>query len=219
MFWCDCSLERRLTFSFLTSSTIIQDIRHLREAGLATFSYFYFDFRDSSKRDARSLLSSLLVQLCAQSDPFREVLSALYSEHYQGSQQPSDEALKQCLKKMLEIPGQGPVYLIIDALDECPNSSGFPTSREQVLELVQELVDFRLPHLHLCITSRPEVDIRATLESLATHNVSLHEQVGQNQDIINYINSIVHSDPKMRKWREEDKKLVIDTLSRKAGGM
>ena len=217
MFRCDCSLECGLTA--VTSSTIIQDIQHLREAGLATFAFFYFDFRDSSKRDTRSLLSSLLVQLCAQSDPFCEVLSALYSTHDRGSRQPSDDALKQCLKKMLEIPGQGPVYLIIDALDESPNSSGFPTSREQVLELVQELVDFHIPHLHLCVTSRPEVDIRATLESLAIYSVSLHEQVGQNRDIINYINSVVHSDPKMRKWREEDKKLVIDTLSRKAGGM
>jgi hypothetical protein len=68
---------------------------------------------------------------------------------------------------MLTLPDQGPVYLILDALDECPNTSGVPSSREQVLDLVKELVDLRLPSLHICVTSRPEVDIQDTLASLA----------------------------------------------------
>jgi hypothetical protein len=67
--------------------------------------------------------------------------------------------------------------------------------------------------------SRPEVDIRGALGALAVHNVSLNEQAGQNQDISDYIKSVVYSDPKMRRWREEDKQLVIKTLTEKAGGM
>jgi NACHT domain len=191
----------------------------LRNAGLATIAYFYFDFRDASKRDTRSLLSSVLVQICAQSDPFCEILADLYSKHDRGSRQPSVDALLQCLTEMLELPGQGPLYLIIDALDECPSSSGFPTQRERVLKVVQELVNVQLPSLHLCITSRPEIDIRAVLEPLAAHKISLHDESGQSQDIIDYIHSVVRSDLKMRKWREEDKILVIDTLTLKAGGM
>jgi NACHT domain len=203
----------------LESSTIIQEVQDMRDAGLATSAYFYFDFRDASKRDTRSLLSSLLIQICAQSDSFCDVLAALYSKHDRGSRQPSDDALFQCLKKMLELPGQGPLYLIIDALDECPNSSGFPTQRERVLKLVQELINVSLPCLHLCVTSRPEIDIRAVLQPLSVYSISLHNQSGQNQDILNYINWAVRSDQKMRRWREGDKTLVIDTLTRKAGGM
>jgi NACHT domain len=203
----------------MKSSTIIREVQDLHDAGLATFAYYYVDFRDASKRDTRSLLSSLLVQFCAQSDRFCEVLSDLYSKYDHGSRQPGDDVLLQCLKKMIELPEQGPLYLIIDALDECPNSSGFPTQREQALDILQELVNIRLPHLHLCVTSRPEIDIRAVLEPLAVHKISLHDESGQNQDIIDYINSVVRSDPKMRKWREEDKILVIDTLTLKAGGM
>jgi NACHT domain len=203
----------------MRSSTIIREAQDLRDAGLATFAYFYFDFRDASKRDARSLLSSLLVQICAQSDPSCEVLAALYSKYDLGSRQPSDDVLLQSLKNMLELPEQGPLYLIMDALDECPNSSGFPTQREQVLDIVQELVNIPLPCLHLCVTSRPEVDIRAVLAPLAVHSISLHDDSGQIQDIIDYIHSVVRSDLKMRKWREEDKILVIDTLTLKAGGM
>ena len=85
--------------------------------------------------------------------------------------------------------------------------------------VVQELVGLCLSHVHFCILSRPEVDIRNSLEALAVHNVSLHQQAGQNRYILDYIQSVVYSDPKMRRWREEDKQLVIKALIEKAGGM
>jgi hypothetical protein len=49
--------------------------------------------------------------------------------------------------------------------------------------------------------------------------VSLHNQSGQKKDIVDYINSVVYSDTKIRRWREEDRKLVIETLSERANGM
>ena len=124
-----------------------------------------------------------------------------------------------CLKDMLTLPGQGEIYIVVDALDECPNFSGYPLPRETILMVMQDLVNLPLPHVHLCITSRPEVDIRDSLEPSAVHNMSLQEQAGQNQDISDYIKSVVYSDAKMRRWRDEDKELVINTLTEKAGGM
>jgi hypothetical protein len=186
---------------------------------LATLAFFYFDFRDAAKQDVRSLLSSLLVQLSNRSDNFCTIVSEFYSAHDRGSEQPSEEALIKCLKDILTLLGQGEIYIVVDALDECPNFSGYPTPREQVLKILQELVDLRLPHVHFCIMSRTEVDIRDALEPLAVHNVSLHEQAGQNQDILDYIKFVIFSDPKMRRWRDEDKQLVFKTLTEKAGGM
>jgi hypothetical protein len=113
-----------------------------------------------------------------------------------------------------------PIYLIVDALDECPNDSGLPTAREEVLDLINDLVGLRLPNLHICVTSRPEIDIQTALEPLTTSlRVSLHNQNGQKEDIVDYVSSVVYSDKKMRRWREEDRKLVIDTLSERADGM
>jgi hypothetical protein len=201
------------------SSTIIQDVRDVCQTGLATLAFFYFDFRDAAKQDTRNFLSSLLIQLCQQSDKFSGLVLAHYSTHGNGSQQPSEDLLLACLKDMLSLPEQGEIYIVVDALDECPNFSGYPTPREQILIIVQEIVDLRLPHVHFCIMSRPEVDIRDALRALAVHNVSLHEQAGQNQDISDYIKSVVYSDPKMRRWREEDKQLVTKILTEKAGGM
>jgi hypothetical protein len=189
------------------------------EAGQATMGYFYFDFRDTNKQHCRDLVHSLLIQLSACSDPYCDILSRLYEAHKRGVKQPSEDALKQCLKEMLTLPGQHPVYIVIDALDECPNTSGMPSPREQVLVFMKGLVELSLPNLHLCVTSRPEIDIRHVLELLTSRRVSLHEQSRQKKDIIDYVTSVVQSDPKMRRWRDEDKNLVIETLSERADGM
>ena len=182
-------------------------------------AYFFFDFKDTGKQDSRALLSSLLIQLSDQSERFHDILHGLYSEHQGGSQQPSDASLMQCLKDMLAIMGQTPVYFIIDALDECPDDSGIPSAREEALELVKELVELHHPNLRLCITSRPEFDIRTTLEPLATLQVSLHDESGQKQDINLYVISVVRSDKKMARWRDDDKNMVIEKLTEKADGM
>ena len=125
----------------------------------------------------------------------------------------------ECLNAMLTLSGQGDIYIVVDALDECPNSFGCPTPREDVLRNIELLVGLRLPHIHFCVTSRPEVDIRDVLEVLAVHNVSLHEQAEQNQDIFEYIKSFISSDRQMQRLREEDRQLAIATLIKKAGGM
>jgi hypothetical protein len=106
----------------------------------------------------------------------------------------------------------------VDALDECPHTSGLQSSREKVLAFIQELVGLDLPNLRLCITSRPEVDIRDVLEPLTSMSsrVSVHDEDGQKDDIADYIRFIVYSDKKITRWREEDKELVIETFSNRA---
>ena len=183
--------------------------------------YFYFDFRDTDKQHWRDLVLSLLAQLATYSDPCLNILSLLYSDHKDGTRQPSDHSLTRCLKMILTLPDQRPIYLIIDALDECSNTSRIPSDRYRVLQLVKELIDLHLPNLHICATSRPEVDIREVLEPLTSRRVSLHDQSGQKKDIEDYVRSVVYSDsePVMRRWRKEDKELVIETLSEQADGM
>ncbi|KAI9432197.1 hypothetical protein H4582DRAFT_1821436, partial [Lactarius indigo] len=212
--------KRMFPSSLLSSSSvIIRDLEDVCNAGFASMAYFYFDFKDTAKQDSRALLSSLLIQLSDQSDVYCDILHTLYSTHRRGSVQPSDDALVQCLKTMLVALGATPIYLILDAVDECVNKSGMPSPREKVLRLVNELVGLKLSNLHLCITSRPEIDIRNALGPLAAHRISLHDESGQNADIANYVSSVVHSDSRMRRWRAEERDMVIGTLSAKADGM
>ena len=205
----------------LTSSTIIQDIKAMCEAENASMAYFYFDFRNAGKQGLQDLLRSLLIQLSAHSAPRCDFLSDLHSAHDNGKNQPGDRELAECMKRMLKLPDERPTYLIIDALDESPNSPGIPSPREKVLQLVEELVELSLPSLHICVTSRPEIDIRNVLEPLTSRRVSLHDQSGQKEDIADYVRSVVYSKSEqiMRRWRVEDKELVIESLSERADGM
>jgi hypothetical protein len=206
---------------FPVSSTIIQDIEAVCKAGNATMAYFYFDFRNAGKQGLQDLVRSLLTQLSAHSAPRCDNLSNLYSARDNGKNQPSDNDLTECLKKMIALPDQLPTYLIMDALDESPNAPGIPSPREKVLQLVEELVELCLPNLRICVTSRPEIDIRNVLEPLTPCRVSLHDQSGQKEDIADYVRSVVYSKSEqiMRRWRMEDKELVIQSLSERADGM
>jgi hypothetical protein len=184
-------------------------------------AYFYFDFRNANKQGLRDLIPSLLTQLSARSSECCDILFKLYSAHNNGKEQPSDIVLTECLKDMLTLPDRRPIYLIMDALDESPNTSGIPSPRERVLHLLKELVDLRLPDLQMCVTSRPEIDIQDVMVPLTSLRVSLHDQTGQKKDIADYVRSIVYSisEPIIRRWKKEDKDLVIETLSERADGM
>jgi len=205
----------------LISSAIIEDIKNTLEERSALVAYHYFDFKDASKRHLHGLLASILFQLCDSCDPFQSVLHKLYKTCRNGSERPRDAALVNCLKTMVELPGRPPIFFIIDALDECPNTTGTPSARDEVLDFVEDLVVSNHSHLFLCLTSRPEQDIQTVINPLtsASCRVALHDESGQKEDIYNYVRSFVSTDRAMRRWREEDKELVIKTLSERAGGM
>ena len=203
----------------LASSTIIEDIVLMQKSGLASLAIFYCDFKEDEKRGVRGLVSSMLVQLCHQSDAYCDILSKLYSEHKDGSESPSNDTLIRCLMDLVRVPRQAPIFLIVDALDECPNTPGLPSPREKLLSFLEHLIDAKFPNLRICATSRPEVDIKAILEPLTFRSVSLHDERGQQDDIENYIKWVVNTHGGMRRWKLEQKQQVIDVLVGKADGM
>jgi hypothetical protein len=193
----------------------------VRDSKPALLAYHYFNYNDTAKNDLHGLLSSLLMQLSDRSLGCWGVLYRLYTACQDGAEQPSEAALVGCLESMLELPGRASIFIIVDALDECPGTTGTPSSRQTVLDFVKNLVRCRNPRLHICITSRAEQDIQATLNSLTSgpRRVFLHKEGGQRNDINNYIRSFVHSNEAMRRWRKQDQELVINSLTERAGGM
>ena len=104
---------------------------------------------------------------------------------------------------MVQLPLQRMIFIIVDAADKCPNSelTRFPnTPRGRALDLVEELLELKVRNLRICVTSRPEVDIRDILGRLASHHISLQDERGQDNNIIG---SIVR-----RRRLKEDKQLV-----------
>ena len=202
-----------------SSSTIIEEIKSMQKSGHASLAMYYYDFREDKKRDLCGLLSSVLVQLCDQSDSYHPILSTFYSTHLNGTRTSSDDELIRCLIDLLKVPGSQPIYLIIDALDECPSTSSLSSPREELLSLLEDLVEEQLPNLRICVTSRPEVDIKTILTPLAFRSVSLHDASGQKKDIRDYIKSIVSTNKKMENWSSRHKQIVTDVLTRKADRM
>jgi len=190
----------------------------MQKSGLASLAIFYYDFREKEKNDLRGLLSLTIFQLCNQSHSYYTILSTFYSTYHNGTWSPSNNELIWCLKDLLNLPGQAPVYLIVDTLDECLNTS-LPSHRDQVLVFLKDLVKSKLPNLRICVTSRPEIDIQPILEPLTFRSISLHDESGQKQDIKNYIKSIVNTDRGMQRWTSVHKQLVIDVLTERADGM
>ena len=182
-------------------------------------------FGEDQKKDLRGLLSSLLIQLCHQSDSYCHPLSIFYSEHHaigsgQPLGQPCSDRLVGCLKDLLKLPGQAPVYLVVDGLDECPNTSGVQSPRDEVLNLIENLIKSEIPNLRICVTSQSEPDmpdIKNVLDPIIFRPISLHDKSGQKQDIEDYIKSVVNTNEKTKEWNAEDKQLVIDVLTKKAG--
>jgi len=89
---------------------------------------------EDRKKYLRRLLS-VLFQLCEQSNSYCDIFSDFYSH---GAQNPSDDALVSCFQEILNLPRQAPIFLILDALDECSSTFKFsmPSSRENALALV-----------------------------------------------------------------------------------
>jgi hypothetical protein len=200
---------KKITDSF-ASSAIIEDVNDMRESRSALVTYYYFDFRDTAKRDVRGLLASLLSQLADDSDSCWDTLHQLYITCRDGSEQPSEAALAQCLDSMIDLPGQVPIFVIVDALDECPNNTGTPSAREKVLKFVRDLIGSSHSNLFVCITSRPEHDINTSLNPLTTPSlrVSLHDEVGQRQDIDCYVRFFVQTDDSCGDGEQKTKNLL-----------
>jgi hypothetical protein len=139
----------------------------MRKSGLASLAFFYCDFREDEKKDRRGLLSSLLVQLCHQSDSYCDILSGFYLEHAKGSQYPSDDALVQCLKDILKtsrtsprLPDCGCFGRMSKYIRDAVSPREGPNARGGAYRVTTS-------NLRVCVTSRPETDIKAVLDDLS----------------------------------------------------
>ena len=198
------------------SAAIIERIMELRRD--AMLAYFYFDFQDKEKQNVSNALTSLLIQLSACSEPCCDIVHRLYLTHGRGTQRPNDKTLTDCLKEMLTVVTEHPIFIVMDALNECPDV-GMPTPREAVLKFLEHLVRRNFPNLHVCVTSHPEVDIQTMLKPLAVNAISLHQDSGQKNVITDYVSAVISSDERFRTWPDKDKVLVVKELSNRADGM
>jgi len=168
-----------------------------------TFAYFYFDFSDSSKRTVTGMLRSMIHQLSIHS--LAPELDKLYQQCSEGTREPTRNALLEALISTSSITQR--TFLIMDALDEC-------LERDEVLEVITELLDVQSNQIRLLTTSRKELDIEKALRDKMESIIDLQEGDGVAHDICLYVQQCIHKDKNLKKWppnlKEEMQTALVD---------
>jgi ankyrin repeat domain-containing protein 50 len=140
-------------------------------------------------------------------------IKQLYERCSYGKLQASVDDLRDMLFYTIEALGH--VFIVVDALDECPQNGG----RKQLLAVISDMKSRSLDNLHVLVTSRREPDIEEALLSLLTVPAISLQGPQVDLDIKLYISSQISGDPKLKKWPKEVKTKIENTLTGKANGM
>ena len=200
------------------SSTIIKDLKKSNRKKCPVV-FFFFDFNDMRKQSLDNAIRSLVIQMHKCNEETEEVAQSLYWAHGNGQDPPSSESLHNSFIDMIRAKGE--VYLVLDALDECPRQAPI-RQREKVLQWVQELCQAAIDQLHILVTSRLEPDIRNALRRCISQSVWISlDSATVSEDINLYIQNRIQSDDGLAQWRDRMaiRKEIESTLSQRANGM
>jgi hypothetical protein len=170
-----------------------------------------------AKQDPAEMLCSLIRQLCSRRPDTPQSLKDL-AQYKDRGHRPDLEALQSIL--LATIHGFSSVYIIIDALDECPFEN---RERKLLLEIICKIHKNESKNLHIFCTSRKEVDIDAGLKpvmclqtgmaiDLSTYKAAIDHDIGLHID-----NTLASSD--FDSWPDHIKTEARETLIAKADGM
>jgi ankyrin repeat domain-containing protein 50 len=192
-------------------------------------AYYYFSFSETSKQSTTSLLSSLIRQLCGHRPDTPQPLLDL-NKYRDRNQRPDLETLKKTFQATAADFQR--VYVVIDALDECPNVD---TERERLLDCLVSINGWGLPNLHMAFTSRNESDIQFKISPLLSPKSVAHTVLPPNstlgveidlQEYHNAVNRDICSfiDQKLassgfKTWKDALKSDAKKVLLEKADGM
>ncbi|PGH05933.1 hypothetical protein GX51_02714 [Blastomyces parvus] len=196
----------------ILSSSIIQHLEDLPPSRAVL--YFYFDFNDTRKQTLESMVGSLIVQLYTKQGDHRKPLDSLFSSCQDGLKAPTCKALCECLEEMMRQAGE--VWVVLDALDECPTRK-----TQGLLSWMRNLLNSDQINAHLLATSRAEQDIESEISEWPEYKdrVSIHECI--TGDIRAYVRGRVRVGKGLARWRSRpDVQDIIETkLTEKADGM
>ncbi|KAK1536059.1 hypothetical protein CPAR01_09601 [Colletotrichum paranaense] len=203
--------------SILSSSVI----KHLKEKSeenpQVALAYYFFSFGNLEQQKVTVMLSSLIGQLCASRpdtpQPIKEFESFVVKR-----ERPDTDTLENALRAAVR--GFSAVYIVVDALDECPILDG---ERTRLMDCLSKIISKMPDNLHIFCTSRAEPDIRTKFEempSLPTKNtISLMKnQAGLDSDLSLYIDATLATGT-YKLWPPEIKTEAKESLLAKADGM
>jgi hypothetical protein len=191
-------------------STAIENIRNTCEQDPdSSYAFFYFSFSDERKQSDRDLLRSLVAQL-GWREPGLSMLRQAYKNTKQNALGP-DELQSILLASIMPC---SKVYLLIDALDECPEDHD---TRQTVLGWIERLTK-DAPNLRVLATSRELPKIRDSMAVLGCEPIGI-DTSAVDADIRTYIASQLSRDRSFVKFGPATLDAIKSTIASKSDGM
>lgn len=140
--------------SILSSSVINHPKDRYKEDPKVVIAYFFFSFSDLKKQNVDGMLASLIKQLYASRPDTPQRVESL-REYKKRGERPDTKTLEIALIAIVH--GFTAVFIVIDALDECPTLNG----EQKILLVSLSRIILMLPdNVHIFCTSRPEPYIK-----------------------------------------------------------
>jgi hypothetical protein len=175
-------------------------------------SYFYFSFSDLKKQEVDGMLASLIKQICYHRSHSTQLIQRLRGYKIKGLR-PDTETLEAILiDSASELTN---LYVIIDALDECPLLN---RQRKKLLKSLRRILAIAPTNLHVFLTSRKEPDIDGNIHSILSSPNRIEIDLLARKKILNKdINRYIHSQLSTEDYaswppsvKEEARKLLIE---------
>jgi hypothetical protein len=194
-------MEARLTEEQINRSIAVKYLRetfgHDSKIGIAAI---YCNYKDNKAQTLVNLLASLWKQL-VNKGPVSNDAIILHEKHVNQGTRPSLIELSKLLRS--DVMRFSKIFVVVDALDECPEANGFRKSFIGDLRALH-------PKVNLMVTSRFIDAIERDFEGTAQLEISAREE-----DIRIYVNNRVSLSPRLSRHVSRDPNLgqkIISTV-------
>ncbi len=192
---------------FRFRSIVINHLERAFGAQKVGIAYIYCSYNDQLQT-VRRFLGSVLRQLIQRNPLLLSDLWSCYQSHERTNTRPTDSDLITLLQKQTQQYEK--VFVVIDALDECTESS---FTRKDLLDRLLDLV----PDIRLLVTSRHIASIESRFRSECRVEISANEE-----DIKAFVLTYIERTDQLRELLEGSNDLhntIIDSVLQKTGGM
>ncbi|KAF1937062.1 hypothetical protein EJ02DRAFT_357676 [Clathrospora elynae] len=154
----------------MMAATVVNYIENnvLNASASTNLAYIFCDYKSEEEQSVDQLLGCLLQQLIQSNHELAGPLIALHEAHAERKSFPSADEIAGILQAV--ISKHTDVYIVVDAIDECPQKN---RKRRRLLSALQNL-QVKTDVLHLLVTSRLSPDVAEAFKDAPTIEVEAH---------------------------------------------
>ena len=188
----------------MMAASVIDHLLKTARTSKIGLAYLFCNYKEQESQTIALFLGAILQQIAYRQDLVAEPVAQLYENHTKSKTRPSSKEVYSTIESVLDTCAT--TYIIVDALDECPNKDGTRTKLLKLLRRLQSQSDVRL-----MVTSRFVPDI----ESELTYASKL-EVRASHTDVKRYVNGQMYRLPKCvqhdLKLQEEIQHAIADAI-------